>query len=222
MFILIKLKIKPIQILSGILVLGICISVNHEKIINKFKQNRYDSNAPGVGLLEKTKSITNISNDQSNAERLNRWKCALRMFEERPWFGFGPGTYQFQYLPFQKQKEMTRISVLNSYNIAFGHGGSTHSEYLLLLSECGIFAFLSFVAIIILTIVFGMKNSVHGTDNQFKGLTTALLIGLITYLTHGLFNNFLDTNKAAFLFWGAISILTTIDIQLKKNNQQPT
>ena len=38
------------------------------------------------------KSVSNVTTDPSNLERINRWKCAGRMVSERPWFGFGPGT----------------------------------------------------------------------------------------------------------------------------------
>ena len=47
-------------------------------------------------LLKHITSISNISTDASNMERINRWKCALKMFVEKPVFGWGPGTYQFQ------------------------------------------------------------------------------------------------------------------------------
>ena len=30
-------------------------------------------------------------------KRINRWKSALRMFQERPLLGHGPGTYMFLY-----------------------------------------------------------------------------------------------------------------------------
>ena len=56
------------------------------------------------------KSVSNVTTDPSNLERINRWKCAARMVSERPVFGFGPGTYVFKYSPFQKSDEITLIS----------------------------------------------------------------------------------------------------------------
>lgn len=61
--------------------------------------------------LQQLKSIPNITTDASNLERINRYKCAWRMFLERPITGFGAGTYPVAYLPFQKKNEMTRLSV---------------------------------------------------------------------------------------------------------------
>jgi O-antigen ligase len=39
-----------------------------------------------------------------------------------------------------------------------GKGGTAHSEYLLLLSESGIFSFLVFTFLVILAIYYGLKN----------------------------------------------------------------
>jgi O-antigen ligase len=189
---------------------------NSDSIISSFRQNRYDSNARGAGIEEQTRSITNISNDQSNGERLNRWKCAIRMFEMKPWTGFGPGTYQFQYLPLQRKSDMTRISVTNPYHIKIGQGGTAHSEYLLALSEGGIFLFLFFIFTAGVAVFTAMKNYYRLRDEKNRLISGALLVGMVTYLVHGLFNNFLDTDKAAFLFWGAISMVVTLHVYEKE------
>lgn len=213
------LRVKPLLLFS-ILALIVALSwMNSEIIFNSFKQNRYDSNARGAGIEEQTKSITNISNDQSNGERLNRWKCAIRMFEAKPWFGYGPGTFQFKYLSFQKANEMTRISVTNPYRIERGHGGTAHSEYFLALSEGGIFVFLSFLLICLTTVFIAMKNIYQKGNQKYRLINLAVLMSLITYLVHACFNNFLDTDKAAFLFWTAMAVITITDIALQKEKK---
>ena len=40
----------------------------------------------------------------------------------------------------------------------------------------------------------------------------SLLLGLITYLIHGILNNFLDTDKASAPFWGFIAMIVAFDI----------
>jgi O-antigen ligase len=141
------------------------------------------------------------------------------MFNDKPLTGFGPGTFQFQYLPYQLKSEMTRISVTSPWNIPFGKGGTAHSEYFLLLSENGIISFLIYIILILSGIYFGMRNFYNGSSKKLKIISAMVLLGFITYSVHGLFNNFLDTDKAAFLFWSALSILTTLDIQFIENNQ---
>lgn len=182
-----------------------------DNVSQYFISNKYDSNARNAGISEQAKSILDISNDQSNMERLNRWKCALRMFGARPLTGFGPGTYQFQFLPFQRKSEMTHISVITPWNIPAGRGGTAHSEYLLLLSESGILTFLVFLLLIMAVIYYGLKNNSQAKNKRQKILSAVALLGFVTYSIHGLFNNFLDTDKVAFLFWSSISILVTID-----------
>ena len=71
---------------------------------------------------ERIESMSNISSDASNLERLNRWNCALELFYKRPFFGWGPGTYSFVYAPFQSSKNLTIIST------NFGDGGNAHNS----------------------------------------------------------------------------------------------
>jgi putative inorganic carbon (HCO3(-)) transporter len=211
------LRIRVYFILLLMLIAGVTVYKNQDSIILNFKQNKFDSNVRDVQVDELAKSITNINNDLSNAERLNRWICAVRMAHDKPWFGHGPGTFQFNYLQYQQPSEMTWISVKSPYNIQKGRGGTTHSEYLLLLSESGIFAFLSFLLLIIAVIYISMKNFYTIPNKQLKIVIAVMLAGFISYITHGIFNNFLDTDKAAFLFWSSISILATIDIYKQTN-----
>jgi len=160
------------------------------------------------------KSISNVATDASNLERLNRWSCAWRMFKEKPILGWGPGTYMFNYAPFQLKREKTEISTN-----AADHGNA-HSEYIGPLTESGILGTLSFLAIVILTIVTGIRNWYRIKDRKVRILSLALLLGLITYYLHGLLNNFLDTDKASALFWGFTAAIVSIDLyhrQPRKN-----
>ena len=48
---------------------------------------------------ERVESMSNISSDASNLERFNRWNSAISLTKERPFWGWGPGTYSFVYAP---------------------------------------------------------------------------------------------------------------------------
>jgi len=155
-------------------------------------------------------SISNITTDASNLERINRWNSAMRMFEEKPFFGWGPGTYQFKYAPFQHSNEMTVIST-NA-----GDRGNSHSEYIGPLAESGVLGAVTFIIIVIVVTYRGTKLYLRSTDKEIKLLTLGILIGLITYFVHGAMNNFLDTDKASVPFWGFIGILTALDVYHSK------
>jgi hypothetical protein len=39
-----------------------------------------------------------------------------------------------------------------------------------------------------------------------------MFLGLVTYLIHGILNNFLDTDKASAPFWGFIAAIVAIEV----------
>lgn len=176
---------------------------NREDIMLKLEKNRQDSSAK---LSEHVQSISNISTDASNVERINRWKCAIKMFEEKPIFGWGPGTYQFQYAPFQEARDLTIIST------NFGNRGNAHSEYIGPMAEQGIFGPVAFLIIVVISILTGLRVYFNARDREIRLIALAAMLGLVTYYIHGTLNNFLDTDKASVPFWGFLAILVALDI----------
>jgi O-antigen ligase len=132
------------------------------------------------------------------------------MFKEKPVFGWGPGTYMFNYAPFQLEREKTSIST-NAATL-----GNAHSEYIGPLSESGFLGTLTFLAVVIATIVTGLRNWSRIKDWKTRVLSLSLLTGLVTYYLHGLLNNFLDTDKASALFWGYTAALVALDLYHRK------
>lgn len=206
---LLKIKFRYL-FLVGVLAL-LYLAGQRVELIHKLEQNRQDSSAD---LAEHVQSISNISTDDSNLERLNRWNAAIRMFKERPVFGWGPGTYMFKYAPYQLSKNKTLIST------DFGDRGNAHSEYIGPLAESGVIGSLSFILIAILGIMTGYKVYHKLDDKRLKQLVLAIILGLITYLAHGVLNNFLDTDKASALFWGFLAVFVSLDIYYLPNQEK--
>jgi len=199
-----KVKMRVIFVLF-LTVLGIFISTKDQVMMYVEKNNNRSSS----NYLEHIKSAYNVTTDVSNTERINRWQCAFRMFHEKPFLGYGPGTYQFEYAPFQKKYEKTIIST-NA-----GTKGNAHSEYIGPLAESGVLGSLLVIILLFLVIYKGIKVY-HATENKTsKIVVISALLGLITYFTHGTLNNFLDTDKASAPFWGFIAIIAVIDIENK-------
>ena len=44
-----------------------------------------------------------------------------------------------------------------------------------------------------------------------------VILALVTYFSHGILNNYLDTDKAAIPVWGLISIFITISTALNRS-----
>jgi O-antigen ligase len=200
---ILKLKIRfEIVFVGAAILVGLFFSVRTEMMV-KLEQNRVESSGE---LSEHVQSISNISTDQSNLERLNRWSCAIRMWKDKPLFGFGPGTYQFEYGRYQRSYEKTRIST------DFGTMGNAHSEYLGPMAESGIFGLLSILLIIGTTLFTGIRVYFSSRRNSIRIFSLAVLVGLVSYYLHGLLNNFLDTDKISVLFWGFTAMLVAMDI----------
>ncbi len=202
-YVILSLKIRLRTIITVGAVLIALFFAFQTQIYMALEQNKQDSSSD---LKEHVKSISNIRSDASNLERINRWKSALRMFKARPIWGWGPGTYMFQYAPYQLSSEKTVIST-NA-----GNKGNAHSEYIGPLAEEGILGCLSFVLIVCCISFTAIKIIYNSKDKNIQMLTMAVYLGLITYLVHGLFNNFLDTDKASAPFWGFAAIITAIDL----------
>jgi O-antigen ligase len=185
------------------------------EILDRLEKNKQDASA---NFIEHVQSISNISSDASNLERINRWQAALRMYSEKPFLGWGPGTYQFEYAPFQRSKEKTIIST------NLGDMGNSHSEYIGPLAESGWPGLLTVLIMFITIIYSGLKVYSRSENSRSRILSLSVTLGLITYLVHGLLNNFLNTDKASVPFWGFVAIIVAIDlyeIRVKNTDNRP-
>lgn len=205
--ILVKLHIKFKWIAVSVIGLLAIFFTFQFEILDKLEKNKQDASA---NFIEHIQSISNISSDASNLERINRWQAALRMFSDRPIVGWGPGTYQFEYAPFQRSKEKTIIST------NLGDLGNAHSEYIGPLAESGVPGLLSVLFIMITVIYTGLNVYKKAMDSQTRLLALSATLGLITYFVHGIMNNFLNTDKASVPFWGLVAIIVALDLYYSK------
>lgn len=199
--ILVRVKLRTVIIL-GVLGLFLLLSVK-DTVMDRWSKVTEESSSD---FSEHLRSIPNITSDASNLERINRWKTALQMFGEKPFLGWGPGTYMFQYAPFQKSRDRTIIST------NFGDWGNVHSEYLGPLVDSGFPGALLFLIMVFYTFRTGIRVYHSARRGTIRRLSLGVLTGLTSYFIHGFLNNFIDTDKAAIPFWGFISILTALDI----------
>ncbi|MFH2096241.1 MAG: O-antigen ligase family protein, partial [Bacteroidota bacterium] len=85
--IIVLLRIKFRYILLAAAVVITLFLVFRTDIMIALERNRQDAS---LNFAEQIQSISNVSTDASNLERFNRWNCAMRMFYEKPVFGWGP------------------------------------------------------------------------------------------------------------------------------------
>ncbi|MEI6883768.1 MAG: O-antigen ligase family protein [Bacteroidota bacterium] len=202
-YLVILFRIKFKYIIFSIMVGGLIFYIFQFEILDSLSKNKQGTSG---NFMEHIQSMSNISTDASNLERLNRWASAIRMFKDRPVFGFGPGTYQFEYAPYQSAEEKTLIST-NA-----GDRGNAHSEYIGPLSEQGFPGTLLVMTVFIYSIVVAMRVYRRSKDREVRMLTLSTMLALITYYFHGLMNNFMDSDKASVVVWGFIAILVALDL----------
>ena len=205
-YVLLLLKVNFRTLLISILLIFTLAFIYHDDI---YQRIRFNKAASGKTLANDIKSVSNIRNDDSNVERLNRWEAGWRMFKEKPFFGFGPATYQFKYSPYQRAHEMTSISSTT------GTMGSIHSEYFGPLVESGIIGLLSTLLLFGVFIKTAMQTYYQTKNTEIKMLSLAILLGLMSYFFHGLMNNFLDQDKAAVIFWAMLGMCVSLNMKYK-------
>ncbi len=207
LLIIFKLKIKIRYVLIAGLGVVFLFFALQNKVLEGLERNESESSGK---FSEHIESMANITSDASNMERINRWKCAIRMFKEKPFWGWGPGTYKFQYAPFQFSYDRTIIST------NFGDLGNAHSEYLGPLSESGIIGLLSFMLVVFMAFKTGYRVYHNTRSKEIKEFSLYIILGLSTYFIHGILNNFLDTDKASVPVWGFIAMLVALDVYHKE------
>jgi O-antigen ligase len=177
--------------------------INQDKLLYNLEANKQGSSDELEGHV---KSVSNITTDPSNLERINRWKCAARMVSERPVFGFGPGTFVFQYGPFQQSSEMTIISTNT------GDLGDAHSEYFSAMSETGFPGMVLWIGITLLTMATAFRIIYRTEDRKVKITALMSLLGLVTYHTHAFLNNYSQYDKIAVPLWTFTAVIVVLDL----------
>ncbi len=202
-FLILAFKINfKLIIAASLIAVGVFFSYQ-EQVMIQLERNTTESSGD---FSEHVRSISNITSDASNLERINRWRSAIRMYHERPVLGWGPGTYQFVYAPYQLSEDYTIITT------HFGDWGNAHSEYLGPLSETGMPGMLLVIALFTMVIITAVRNFKNNPNKEFRWMSLGILLGFVSYFTHGLLNNFLDTDKISVPFWSFMAILVAINV----------
>jgi O-antigen ligase len=210
-FFAVRLGMK-IKWMIACFIVGVALFFTYQgDLLYKMGKNSTDSSTE---LSSQVKSMSNISTDASNLERLNRWASALRMWNEHPLLGTGPGTYQFLYASYQRSYQLSVIST-NA-----GDLGNAHSEYIGPLTEQGVPGVLFISTVFLLTFATGVKVYRSAKSKPVANVALAFTLSLLTYYVHGAFNNFLDTDKLSVPFWGFTAVVVALDVFCEKKEEK--
>lgn len=209
LYAIMKMRIKFSWILISLVAVFTYGIANQDQIMYNLEANKQGSADDIEGHV---KSVSNVTTDPSNLERINRWKCASRMVAERPWFGFGPGTYVFQYSPFQISDELTLISTFS------GDLGDAHSEYFSAMGETGYIGLLAWLCIVLTTLGVSFNLFYALKPGKVRYTLLIAILGLITYYVHAFLNNYSQYDKIAVPLWTFTAVITALDLYHKTSS----
>lgn len=153
-------------------------------------------------LLEATTKLEDIS----TMERVYRWVAASYMIQEKPWTGFGPGTFYSHY------KNYT-VSSFKTYVSDNPERSGIHNYYLMVTVEQGIPGLIFYLLFCVVVMLKG-EQIFHRTfdKSRRRTLVAALLCFSLTNLLM-LMNDFVETDKIGSLFIMSVAILVNVDLK---------
>ncbi len=148
-------------------------------------------------LVHRVKSITNMTTDRSNGDRLVVWESSWNMIKDHPLTGVGLGQFKNVYEPRYRLKAMTQN--LNH----------THNNFVQVATEAGIFGFLGFFVFTV-CVLWNSYAEWLRTGNPYALALFACWAGFSAF---GMIDNTLDGSAVVKSMW----FLTGVFLVLKKS-----
>ncbi|MFA5089276.1 MAG: O-antigen ligase family protein [Candidatus Omnitrophota bacterium] len=140
--------------------------------------------------------------DLSATKRIEIWKGAIEMIKEKPWTGFGYGTFQ---------------DVIGQYTRNVGKMDA-HNTYLIIAAESGIPTLLSFLLILFVGIKNGWWLLKNSNDRFFKAFALGFLGGMFALLAANMFGSRLNAESVGSYSWVFLGLIMRAVI-MKKNGE---
>ena len=172
------------QVFSIIIIIAVSFSVNNSKT----------KNGEGLSSLR----IESLATDESTNQRLNFYKKAWDLSFEKPLFGHGLGSWKYESLPYEENKNK---DLLVPYY--------THNDFLQIFFELGFFGLLAYLVILITL----FKKIMHA-DVKIRG---ALTITFIMFLLNSLLNFPLHRSQEIVPFIIIVSMIFSLN---NKGNEE--
>lgn len=146
--------------------------------------------------------------DVSTAERFYRWVAGVRMIEDEPITGFGPGSFYNHYKEYAIPAFKTWVSDNHEHS-------TVHNYFLLTIIEQGI------PALIFLLFLFGLllyyaQKIYHQTKSKFtKNAAATIAVILVMIMVVNFLSDLIETDKIGSLFFLCIATLIVLDTKTK-------
>ena len=151
-------------------------------------------------FVDRVKSITYITTDKSNADRIIVWESSFKMIKDHPITGVGLDCWKRTYEKQYKLKEVTQ-------NMAH-----SHNNFIQMYAEAGLFGFLGFLSFTIFMLWSNFKAWVR-TKNPYA----LMLFGVWSAFTlFGMIDNTIDGSAASKALWYLTGLLVALKSDYKK------
>lgn len=152
-------------------------------------------------LIEATIKLEDIS----TMERVNRWVAGGHMIGERPWSGFGPGNFYFNYKNYMVSSFVTYVSDNPDKS-------GIHNYYLMTLVEQGIPGLLVFLGLLIVVILSGASLYHDLVDKDLRVLVMAATLSIILIAVTVLINDLIEALKIGGMFFIGMAIIVRVKV----------
>jgi O-antigen ligase len=151
--------------------------------------------------------------DVSTMERYYRWVAAVRMSGEKPWMGFGPGTFYNNYQDYTLNRFSTYVS-------ANPERSGVHNYFLMTLCDQGLIGLVLILALTLYGLYLGERvwhqSPPHSLRRTLVMSATLTIVVTDAFL---LMNDLLETDKVGTLYYLNLAILVALDL---KNRNLPS
>jgi O-antigen ligase len=151
-------------------------------------------------------SATYRLEDISTVERFYRWVAGFYMVREKPFTGFGPGTFYSLYQNYVDRHFTTYVSDNPE------HSGM-HNYYLMVAVDQGLPGLILFLLLIISVLLYGEKLYHSLMAGPEKELLMAALVSFCSILFILSLNDMVETDKVGSLFFLCIAIVILIGVK---------
>ena len=151
-------------------------------------------------LLEATTKLEDIS----TMERVYRWVAAVNMIRDKPWLGFGPGTFYFNY------KNYT-VTSFKTYVSGNPERSGIHNYYLMTAVEQGRPGLAFFLGLCCFTLLYGERVYHRCREDWQRRMAAAATSSFALIALLMLMNDFVETDKIGSLFFINLAILVNMN-----------
>ena len=154
-------------------------------------------------------SATTKGQDVSTMERVYRWVAGGHMIAEKPWLGWGPGTFTTFYKTYA-------LAGFRTYVSDNKEGSGIHCYYLMTFVEQGFPGMFLFIGLVFFVLLKGEVVYHQTTDPARRRMLSAALVTTVIIDGLLLMNDLVETDKIGSFFFLCMAVIINVDLANKK------